>query len=144
MITEVKERTVSLIENHCETGFFTMKFHPSDHLYEDFDTFGSVRFLDAPVQKYSNVFPKRAYRRKSMTRSSTMRITSHGRFNGWVCRGKRYKVSRIESCVKTTGMQELGEVGCVLAKDGVDTNSEELLRNNMSWYDKKDESGMVW
>lgn len=47
LVKELKERDVCVFQKNFETELFTMNINVADHLHEDLDTFGSVRFLYA-------------------------------------------------------------------------------------------------
>lgn len=69
---ELKERSVCGFKDHCETGFFTMKFHRLDDICKDVHMFRSVRFLNVSTYERFNVIPKRSFRGTTMRDSVIM------------------------------------------------------------------------
>lgn len=57
-----------------------------------------------------------------------------------VHKAKQDRLSRIQSPVKKWHVQQLGEVRCVLARDGVVMTSGELLKKNLCGYGKNSKS----
>lgn len=96
------EGTVSLFKKHCKITLFTIKFDLLDHLLEDLDKFGSVKFLCALAFEHFNIFLKRSYRETYIRSASRLNETSFllKLIAKGLQRKERDEVSRCESHVK--------------------------------------------
>lgn len=61
-IRPLKELMETTFDKHCETGFYTLKFHFLDYLVENLESFGNLETLGASPYERFNVHIKRAYR----------------------------------------------------------------------------------
>lgn len=61
-----------MLGEHCETGFYTLKFHLLDHVIVDLERLGFLDVLDTSPFERFNVYIKRACRTPSQRLSSGM------------------------------------------------------------------------
>lgn len=132
---------VWVLENHCETGLFMMKFQLLDHPLSGLVRDWKPKIPDESAYEHFKLDFKTAYYRTSIIRAIEMRETLCA--PEWIVRGskkkERWSFKNLIPCrAKANYTARTGELRGMVAMDE-EIKLEEILTKNMSNYDENGE-----